>query len=67
MHVSYRLDRKSAYSGRKQDNNTYGPYSQAVSDTNREMPVTNSARTQIILAEVSVLLLSTTRDVLRFL
>lgn len=64
-HVSYSLDCKSAYSGRKQDNNTYSQHSQAVAGTVREMPIPISARTQIILAEVFVLLLSTTRNELR--
>ena len=36
-HVSYRLDRKSASGGRKQDSNTYGRHSQALSGTVREM------------------------------
>jgi hypothetical protein len=64
-HVSYSLDCKSASSGRKQDNNTYGRHSQAVSGTVREMPIPISATTQIILAEVFALLLSTTRNELR--
>lgn len=64
-HVSYRLDRKSASSGRKQDSNTYGRSSQDVSGTVREMLIPISARTQIILTEVFIVLLSTTRHELR--
>jgi hypothetical protein len=60
-HVSYRLDRKSASTGRKQDSNSYGRRSQDVSGTVREMLIPISARAQIILAEVFMLLLSTTR------
>lgn len=52
MHVSYRIDRKSAYSGRKQDNNSYGRRSQAVSDTIPEMPIPISGTIQTILTEV---------------
>ena len=53
-HVSYRLDRKSASSGRKQDSNTYVRRSQAVSGTVREMLVPISAGTQIILTLVDL-------------
>jgi hypothetical protein len=53
-HVSYRLDRKNAYSGRKQDSNTYVRHSQAVSGTVREMLLPISAGTQIILTLVDL-------------
>ena len=64
-HVSYRLDRKSASGGRKQDSNTYGRHSQVVSGTIREIFIKFSARTQIILPDVFMLLLSTPRHEIR--
>jgi hypothetical protein len=64
-HVSYKLDRKSAFSRRKQDSNNYGRRSQAVSSTVREILIAISVRTRSILGEVLMLLLSTTRHQLR--